>query len=72
MTPEFKVALLRGLGHAAIVGAISFFTLWADPNISTRTLVSGSMLPALTILGTRWFGEGFLDTRKAANGEPKP
>jgi hypothetical protein len=77
VTPELKAALWRGSLHALVVSAISFFTLWADPNIGTRTLVSGAVLPGLTILGTRFFGEGFMDSRRAARealppGEPKP
>ncbi len=65
MTPELKAALLRGLAHAATVAAIQFFTFWTHPKIDTRTLVSISLLPALTMLGTRFFGEGFMDARSA-------
>lgn len=55
-----------------LVGLTAFFTAWNDPTIPTRTLVSVSMLPALAVLGTRFFGEGFLDAGRAAKpGTPE-
>lgn len=65
MTDEFRASLYRGIFHAVLVGLFSFFTLWTDPTVSVRTLVSASMIPALTVLGTRFIGEGWYDTKKA-------
>lgn len=71
MSDEMRVALLRGLLHGGLVSTASFLTLLPDPNISWRTLVSGTFLPAVTVLGLRWFGEGWYDTKKAAEQDAK-
>lgn len=64
MTPEMRDALLRGLMHASLVASASFLTLFPDPNIPYRTLISGTFLPAVTVLGVRWIGEGWYDTKR--------
>lgn len=69
MNDEFKAALARGIFHAVLVSLTAFLTAWVDPSISTRTLVTVSVMPGLTVLGTRFIGEGWLDTkRKPGNG----
>jgi len=69
LTPEFRAALVRGVFHALLVSAVAFFTAWQDPNIAMRTLVSVAVLPGLSILGARFFGEGWLDSRQAAKAK---
>ena len=63
---QFKIALWRGLMHAGLVAAAAFLTTWTDQDISWRTLISATLLPALTVLGTRFVGEGWYDTSRAA------
>lgn len=64
MTGEFKSALLRGIFHACLVSLTSLLYAWNDPNIPWRSLVSITVLPGLTVLGTRFIGEGWYDTVK--------
>ena len=69
MNDEFRSALARGIFHAVLVSAVSFLTLWVDPSMSTRALITASLVPGLTVLGTRFIGEGWFDTkRKPGNG----
>lgn len=72
MTPEMKQALVRGLFHAGLVGAMSFLTIWTDPTISMRGLITAALVPAITVLGTRFIGEGWYDSAKAVQvGTPQ-
>lgn len=64
MNDEFKIALVRGLLHAGLTAAMSFLILWTDPSISYRSLISGALVPAIMVLGTRFIGEGWYDTNK--------
>ena len=73
MTPEIRVALLRGLLHAALVSTTTFLYTWTDPNIPWKSLLSISLIPGLTILGTRFIGEGWYDVaaaKRAAKAMP--
>ena len=70
MNREFREALARGLVHAGLVSAIMFLTYWTDPRLSWKTLISISLIPGLTILGTRVLGEGWLYTVKKIKPGP--
>lgn len=66
MNGEFRAALGRGLFHAVLVSFMSFLVAWVDPDISYRSLITISLTPGLTVLGARFIGEGWYDTKQAA------
>lgn len=64
MNQEFKSALTRGVFHAVLVSLTTFLYTWTDPSIPWKSLVSISLIPGLTILGTRFIGEGWYDSAR--------
>lgn len=65
MSPEFRSALVRGLVHAALVMLFTLLSVWTNTNLTHRELISLSVLPGLMVLGTRFIGEGWYDTKQA-------
>ena len=62
MREEYITALVRGLGTAAITGALMFFTLWPQ-GVGMEELVSATAIAALTPLGA-FLGLGGADARR--------
>jgi hypothetical protein len=61
MSPEFRVALVRGILHALLAGGLAFLGVWSQTD-DLKTLSIAFATPALTVLGTRFLGEGWRDT----------
>ncbi len=59
---EYRTSLVRGLGTAAIAGALAFFNLWPQ-DVDTSALVSATAVAALTPLGA-FLGLGVKDVRR--------
>jgi hypothetical protein len=71
MSPEFRTALSRGILHALIVGATAFLAAWSTSD-DPKTLIIATVTPMLTVLATRFLGEGAVDTRAAERpGSPQ-
>lgn len=63
MTDEFKVALIRGLIEAVLVGALAFLGTWSQTD-DVQTLVIASLTPALSTLAIRFGFEGAVDSAR--------
>lgn len=66
MTPEYKTALIRGLIGAGITAGGVFFTVAATANLTAAFLAAGAA--AFGFLGTRFLGEGTVDSQRAKTG----
>lgn len=71
MTPELKIALIRGLISAALVGGVTFFSLAANTK-DTWTLLIGAGGAAFSVLASRFGAEGFYDSSMAKAGKTAP
>ena len=57
---SWQIAAARGVLAAALAGGLAFLAVWSQTE-DVRTLVIAGLTPALTVLGTRFLGEGWID-----------
>ena len=59
---EYRTALLRGVGTAAVAGALAFFNLWPQ-EVGSQALISATAVATLTPLAA-FLGLGVNDARR--------
>lgn len=58
----WQVAAARGILAAVLSGGLAFLAVFSQTD-DVKTLLIAGLTPALTTLGVRFLGEGWLDSR---------
>lgn len=69
MTAEFKVALIRAVITAIVIGAMAFMATWSQTD-DVKTIVIATLTPMVGVLAARFGVEGLIDTKAGAKPTP--